>query len=101
MMCFKMLLVNLLILTLLKTPLRLTIKLIVNSLAGGKLHYAPISDIAIHPMISPSKHHHTSILIDDVHLHEFHFGDDHVLSCVRNLGYWPINGRNAVRAILK
>ena len=49
-------------------------------------------------MISPSKHHHTSILIDDVHLHEFHFGDDHVLSCVRNLGYWPINGRNAVRA---
>ena len=66
---------------------------------GGRLDKAPIPDDAKHPIILPSNHHASTLIIRDVHQRLGHAGREHVLAAVREK-YWMVGGRNAVRRVL-
>ena len=66
---------------------------------GGRLNNAPIPYSRKHPIILPSKHVITDLVIREIHVLEGHCGQDHVLATVRNK-FWVVHGRVAVRRVL-
>ncbi|XP_068738988.1 uncharacterized protein [Montipora capricornis] len=66
---------------------------------GGRLYNASISFSAKHPMILPSKHPVTDLIIKDYHEKEGHVGACHVLASLRQR-FWILRGNAAVRRVL-
>ncbi|XP_044175961.1 uncharacterized protein LOC114968359 [Acropora millepora] len=67
---------------------------------GGRIHRAPISYEAAHPMILPKKHPVSTLIIRYFHEILGHAGREHVLSCVRQ-HFWIIQARFLVRQVLR
>ncbi|XP_033228948.1 uncharacterized protein LOC117180562 [Belonocnema kinseyi] len=67
---------------------------------GERLDRAPIPESQKHPIILPKNHHVTKLIIRDEHLKKLHAGMNATLYGVRET-YWPIDGRNATRLIIR
>ena len=63
----------------------------------GRLHLSDLSNSAKHPMILPSKHHVTDILIESYHSHG-HVGPTQVLASLRQK-FWILRGPSSVKRI--
>jgi hypothetical protein len=66
---------------------------------GGRLDKAPIRFEAKHPLILPSKHHVTDLIIRHHHLLAGHSGPVYVLASLRQV-FWVLKGHAAVRRVL-
>ena len=66
---------------------------------GGRLNRAPIPFSAKHPMILPSKHPVSDLIIKDYHEKEGHVGASHVLASLRQK-FWILRGHAAVRRVI-
>lgn len=66
---------------------------------GGRLQNSLIGEDAKHPIILPSSHHVTRILIRDFHERNAHMGVLHVLSLIRQ-NYWIVQGLRTVKSVL-
>ncbi|XP_076629121.1 uncharacterized protein LOC143345645 [Colletes latitarsis] len=67
---------------------------------GGRLANADIPFKSKHPAVLPNKHHITDIIIRDSHIKHGHSGTQGTLCAVRQ-NFWPINGKAAVKKIIK
>ena len=67
---------------------------------GGRLSEAPVSFDAKFPMIVPTKHHITRLLILSYHQRLAHAGQDHILACLREK-FWIPKGRSVVRNVVR
>jgi hypothetical protein len=67
---------------------------------GGRLQRANLPYFQKHPIVLPSKHHFTYLLIDHHHKWNMHAGPQAVLASIRT-NFWIISGRNAVRKITR
>ncbi|XP_055604615.1 uncharacterized protein LOC129752854 [Uranotaenia lowii] len=65
---------------------------------GGRLGQSRESDDTKHPIVLPSKHDFTKLLIRYYHIKLLHAGPQLILNSVR-LRYWPLGGRNLARKI--
>lgn len=66
---------------------------------GGRLRNAKLTYNQIHPIVLPSKHSFTKLLIKHEHLKNLHAGPQFILANIRRQ-FWPINGRSIVRSVL-
>ena len=66
---------------------------------GGRLEMASILLSAKHPMILPSKHHVTDLIIRDCHEREGQVGAGQVLASVRQK-FWILRGHAAVQRVI-
>ncbi|XP_068738151.1 uncharacterized protein, partial [Montipora capricornis] len=66
---------------------------------GGRLNNASMPFSAKHPMILPSKHPVTDLIIKDYHEKEGHVGACNVLESLRQ-SFWILRGNAAVRRVL-
>ena len=67
---------------------------------GGRLKNAPIPFISKHPCILPYNHHVTRIIISHEHVSNGHVGQEHTLAILRS-SYWIINGRTAIKSVIR
>ena len=67
---------------------------------GGRLKNANLPNSVKHPILLPSKHHVTDLIIREIHLKNFHSGIQSTLYNIRHK-YWLIDGKNQVRKIIK
>ena len=67
---------------------------------GGRLRAAQMASGAIHPLIMPSYHHVTNLIVQDIHERSFHSGREHLLSLIRQT-FWIPKARPFLRKILK
>ncbi|XP_044735414.1 uncharacterized protein LOC123297721 [Chrysoperla carnea] len=67
---------------------------------GGRLKHAPISFTKKHPILLPSHHHITDIIIREIHKNNFHSGIQGTLSNLRHK-FWILDGKNQVRQITR
>lgn len=67
---------------------------------GGRLRNSHLSFNAKHPILLPSDSHLTKLIIFFEHSRHLHAGAHATLSAVR-LRFWPINGLNIVKKILR
>ena len=66
---------------------------------GGRLENASVSFEVKHPVILPSKHHVTTLIIQNCHRQQGHLGHAHVLAAIRQK-FWIVRGLSAVRKVL-
>lgn len=69
-------------------------------LVGGRLQNSNIPENRKHPIIIPSNHHFTQLLIQKVHQDTLHGGTQLVLSTVR-LRFWVLRGRSSVKDVIR
>jgi len=62
---------------------------------GGRLQNAPLLNASKHPILLPSKHPVTDLLILMHHTRDGHIGSSHVLTAM-NRDYWIMKGRSTV-----
>ena len=67
---------------------------------GGRLQRAPIDCNLKHPIILPKSHHVVDLIIRYYHHISGHFGLEYTLSLIRQK-YWVVNGRQAVKKVLR
>ena len=67
---------------------------------GGRLQRAPISDAAKHPILLPSKHPITKLIILQHHVKKGHMGVSQTLSSI-NKNYWIPKGKSTVKKVLR
>ena len=67
---------------------------------GGRLKHAELPHTAAHPMLLPSDHPFTALVIQDLHQTMQHVGTSHTLSQLRRQ-YWIRHGRQAVKKVLR
>lgn len=67
---------------------------------GGRLGNSEVSYEQRHPIILPYKHKLTNLIILDLHRKHLHVGIQNLLSIIR-LQFWPINGKNSVKQVVK
>ena len=84
------------------SPLRKLCPIQVNGIlrVGGRLQNSSLSDSAKHPIILPSNHHVTKLIILGIHEKEGHVGPLHTLSVVRQ-HYWVVKGHVTVRKVIR
>lgn len=63
---------------------------------GGRLQHLEDSDSVCHPILLPSKHRFTELLVLDIHNRLHHIGVQDTL-CELRQKYWVLKGRQAVR----
>ncbi|XP_064464904.1 uncharacterized protein LOC135376233 [Ornithodoros turicata] len=66
---------------------------------GGRLRYADESDSVRHPILLPSRHRFTELLVLDMHCRLHHTGVQDTLCEIRQK-YWIVRGRQTVRRAL-
>ena len=66
---------------------------------GGRLENAPISFQTKHPVILPSKHHVTNLIIQNCHRQQGHCGPSQVLAFIQQR-FWIVRGLSAIRKVL-
>ncbi|XP_064469621.1 uncharacterized protein LOC135384345 [Ornithodoros turicata] len=66
---------------------------------GGRLHQLNVVDAIKHPILLPSKHHFTHLVILDVHRQALHAGVQDTITQVRNR-FWVLRARQTVRRVL-
>ena len=67
---------------------------------GGRLQFANINEENKHPMILPSKHHVTDLVIRYHHELNGHMGQESVLTCLREK-FWILKGRASERRVMR
>ena len=67
---------------------------------GGRLQNSPLDKCAKHPILLPTHHHVTKLLILEIHTREGHLGCNHIINAIRER-YWILKGRTAVKSALK
>ena len=67
---------------------------------GGRIHNAPLSELARFPYLLPSKHHLTNLVILQAHTEQHHSGVNSTLTAIRQR-YWIPSGRQCVRSLLR
>ena len=67
---------------------------------GGRIHNAPISDIAKFPYLLPRKNGFTQLLIYSLHNKTFHGGVNSTLTALRH-DYWVPSGRQYIKGLLR
>ncbi|XP_050301535.1 uncharacterized protein LOC126739769 [Anthonomus grandis grandis] len=67
---------------------------------GGRLRHADFSFNKRHPMLISPKHPIAKLICDYEHKRLMHAGPQLLLASIRNK-YWPVSGRNLVRATVK
>lgn len=66
---------------------------------GGRLNNSNLDYNQKHPIILPSKHPLTKLLIHQTHIDNLHCGQQQVLYTLRQK-YWPINAKSVIRKII-
>lgn len=66
---------------------------------GGRIKHSRLSFNQCHPILLPSKHPFTRLIIRDCHIRNLHVGARTTLSCVRQ-NYWPLSGMLEVKSII-
>ena len=66
---------------------------------GGRLDNAPLEFSVRHPIILPSDHHVTRLVIEDYHYRVGHSGMAHTWTSIRQ-NYWIVKGAATVRKVL-
>ena len=67
---------------------------------GGRIESAPVPTNEKHQLILPKDHPVTKLLIMHCHRRNAHVGREHVLATLRER-YWIVNGRCAVKSVLR
>ena len=67
---------------------------------GGRIHNAPLSELARFPYLLPPKHQFTNLVILQAHIDQHHSGVNSTLTVIRQC-YWIPSGRQRVRSILR
>lgn len=67
---------------------------------GGRLRKADLSFSEKHPLILPSNHAYTNLVIKYTHERQLHAGVQGTLAAVRDT-YWPLAGKNSVKRVLR
>ena len=67
---------------------------------GGRLQNSCLNDSEKHPIILPSQHHVSKLLIEQAHLITLHGGPTFVQSHLARQ-YWLVRGRNTIRGIVR
>ena len=67
---------------------------------GGRLKNAEISYAQKHPILLPRSQHVTNLIVRNEHLKNYHAGIQATLNFIRHK-YWIIDGKNAVRHIIR
>ena len=67
---------------------------------GGRIHNAPIGELAKFPYLLPTKHHFTHLVIYAVHNAQLHAGVNSTLTAIRQ-SYWIPAARQMIRQILR
>ena len=83
------------------SPLRNLSPVLVDGMlrVGGRLENAPVLPEVMHPAILPSKHHVTSIVIQNCHSQQGHCGPSQVLAFTPQR-FWIVRGLSAVPRVL-
>jgi len=66
---------------------------------GGRIHNAPLTELAKFPYLIPPKHPFTALVVSSVHSSMYHTGVIGTLTAVRQ-SYWIPAGRQYVKALL-
>lgn len=66
---------------------------------GGRLRKSSFDWDKVHPLLLPSKHLLTRLILQDIHLSSGHCGPQQLLYLVRER-FWPIHGRNAAKKVV-
>ncbi|XP_026466074.1 uncharacterized protein LOC113369720 [Ctenocephalides felis] len=67
---------------------------------GGRLENSQLPYSQKHPIILPRRHYITRLLLRQEHVRLLHAGTQAILINIRQK-YWPINGRNIIKGIIK
>jgi len=67
---------------------------------GGRLRHADLPEETKHPIVLPSKHHLTSLILREEHLRLHHCGVEQLLASSRRK-YWKVSGRREARKITR
>ena len=67
---------------------------------GGRIHNAPLSELARFPYLLPPKHQFTTLIVSSVHSSQYHGGVIGTLTAIRQ-NYWIPKGRQCVKAIIR
>lgn len=67
---------------------------------GGRIKNADIPHAQKHPIILPSNHHVTNLIIQDIHVQNYHSGIQSTLYALRHR-FWVLDGKTQVRKILR
>lgn len=67
---------------------------------GGRIRHSIQTFDKKHPILLPSNHPLTKLIIDYEHKRNLHAGQQFVLAAVRQK-YWPLNGKSVVRSVLR
>ena len=67
---------------------------------GGRLHNASVCYEVRHPVLLPSKHRVTDLIVMYFHVREGHSGSLHTLAATRER-FWVIKGHSTVRRVLR
>ncbi|XP_058810349.1 uncharacterized protein LOC131675397 [Phymastichus coffea] len=66
---------------------------------GGRLKKAKLIYVTKHPILLPSNHHVTDLIIRDLHENNLHTGIQSTLYLLRQR-FWILNGKNQIRGII-
>ena len=67
---------------------------------GGRIHNAPLSELARFPYLLPPKHQFTALIVISVHSSLYHAGVIGTLTAIRQ-SYWIPTGRQCVKTLLR
>ena len=67
---------------------------------GGRIHNAPISQLAKFPYLLPPKHPLTSLIVISIHVKLFHAGTNSTLTAIRQT-YWIPTARQYIKTLLR
>ena len=67
---------------------------------GGRIHNAPLSDVAKFPYLLPSRHYYTVLVIRDAHATQLHSGINATLTALRQM-YWIPSARQRIKSIIR
>ena len=66
---------------------------------GGRIHNAPISQLAKFPYLLPPRHSFTSLIVHSIHVKLFHAETNSTLTAIRQT-YWIPTARQYIKALL-